>query len=62
MSKHASINGDTGELYDITPQQQSVSDLVETLAAIEHERWADWQKWVHKVSELHQDENGRDTI
>jgi hypothetical protein len=23
-------------------------DLREQLAAIEHERWADWQKWMHK--------------
>jgi hypothetical protein len=24
-------------------------DLKEQLAAIEHERWADWQRWVHDV-------------
>lgn len=24
-------------------------ELREKLAAIEHERWADWQKWMHKV-------------
>ena len=24
-------------------------ELREQLAAIEHERWADWQKWCHKV-------------
>jgi hypothetical protein len=24
-------------------------ELREQLAAIEHERWADWQKWMHKV-------------
>lgn len=24
-------------------------ELLEKLAAIEHERWADWQTWVHKV-------------
>lgn len=22
-------------------------ELIEQLAAIEHERWADWQRWVH---------------
>lgn len=27
----------------------SESELLEQLAAIEHERWADWQKWCHKV-------------
>ena len=24
-------------------------DIKEKLAAIEHERWSDWQKWCHKV-------------
>lgn len=27
-------------------------ELKEKLAAIEHERWADWQKWVHKTCEV----------
>lgn len=26
-----------------------LDDLKEKLAAIEHERWADWQKWCHKI-------------
>lgn len=30
------------------PTEQD-KELREKLAAIEHERWADWQKWVHKV-------------
>lgn len=28
---------------------QRDDELREKLAAIEHERWADWQKWCHKV-------------
>lgn len=32
----------------MTPTEQD-KELREKLAAIEHERWADWQKWVHKV-------------
>ena len=26
-----------------------MEDLKQQLAAIEHERWADWQKWCHKI-------------
>lgn len=33
-----------------TPQPDNTSEeLIEKLAAIEHERWADWQRWCHKV-------------
>lgn len=30
-----------------TPEDKQ--QIREKLAAIEHERWADWQKWCHKV-------------
>lgn len=33
----------------MSKQSTPIEDqLREKLAAIEHERWADWQKWVHK--------------
>lgn len=28
---------------------ESKRDLLDKLAAIEHERWADWQKWMHSL-------------
>jgi len=31
------------------PQEPEINELKEKLAAIEHERWADWQKWCHKI-------------
>jgi hypothetical protein len=31
------------------PLPAGMEGLIEQLAAIEHERWADWQKWCHKV-------------
>lgn len=38
------------ELAHIPPSKSnSIDDLKEKLAAIEHERWSDWQKWCHKV-------------
>lgn len=33
----------------------SLEELKEKLAAIEHERWADWQKWVHKCFVVRRD-------
>ena len=32
------------------PCQQKQQALIDQLAAIEHERWADWQRWVHQIS------------
>ena len=34
---------------DKTAKPVENGELREQLAAIEHERWADWQKWCHKV-------------
>jgi hypothetical protein len=32
-----------------SPTNKNVDQLKQELAAIEHERWADWQKWCHEV-------------
>ena len=32
-----------------TESDKSIDDLMETLADIEHQRWADWQAWCHKI-------------
>lgn len=36
-------------------QTNTEQKLKEKLAAIEHERWADWQKWMHKRMKPHDD-------
>jgi hypothetical protein len=38
----------SGENYT-EPASDSTDELREQLAAIEHERWADWQAWSHKI-------------
>lgn len=35
----------------MTPTEQD-KELREKLAAIEHERWADWQRWMHKKARM----------
>lgn len=41
----------------MTPQDTE-AELIEKLAAIEHQRWADWQKWCHKVLREELNPNG----
>lgn len=33
----------------MTAQTPAQEELIEKLAAVEHQRWADWQKWCNKV-------------
>lgn len=37
------------DLFSPKGGDTSLQELKERLAAIEHERWADWQKWCHKI-------------
>ena len=38
--------------------KDELRELKEKLAAIEHERWADWQSWVHSKCKEFEDEGG----
>ena len=49
--------------YSVPEQPASDTlELREKLAAIEHERWADWQKWVHKKLKPHDDPMRQDFV
>ena len=39
-----------------------VEEIVEKLADIEHQRWADWQEWCHKVLRENIEELGLEKI
>ena len=43
---------------DMNQMNDDLKELKEKLAAIEHERWADWQKWVHSRAYLDWDAEG----
>lgn len=36
-----------GTAWEPEVEMVTRDDLIESLSAIEHERWADWQQWVH---------------
>lgn len=38
------------------------AELREKLAAIEHERWADWQSWVHNQGHIYEDKLGKSLV
>lgn len=39
----------------IRVSQAQISELIETLAGIEHERWSHWQRYMHGKCERHAD-------
>lgn len=38
--------------------KKGIEEIIEQLADIEHQRWADWQKWVHSKCVEHSDGKG----
>jgi len=38
------------------------TELREKLAAIEHERWSDWQAWVHSQGHIYEDKLGKSLV
>lgn len=41
---------------------KELEELREKLAAIEHERWADWQRWVHECGTMDWNQDGEQVL
>lgn len=56
---------DHNDMWPETPKPTPLEgddELIEKLAAIEHQRWADWQQWVHDQCEIPEGEDQPDGL